>query len=104
MSLNYKAKLEAYLKVEEHFKKEPDENFRNYILNFLKAEKDQENFKVERQANGERDVVIPDSFKMINIAKMVKEEDERLSKIDQKDANNMKVSLNFRNAVKDYSV
>ena len=103
MSMNYKTKLDAYLRVGEYIKKENNVEFREFVQDFLKREKDYESFRVEK-ANGDREITLPESFKMVNIVKLMKEEDERLNKIDQKEANNMKVSLNFRNAVKDYSV
>lgn len=103
MSMNYKQKLDAYMRVGEYIKKEPNFEYREFVQEFLKREKDYESFRVEK-ANGEREITLPESFKMVNIVKLMREDDERLNKIDQKEANNLKVGLNFRTAVKDYSV
>ena len=56
------------------------------------------------KANGDKDVSIPETFKMINLAKILNEEEALHPKIDQKEANQLKVQMNFRNPVKDYSV
>ena len=103
MSMNYKQKLDAYLRVGDYIKKEPNVEYREFVQDFLKREKDYESFKIDK-SNGDRDITLPETFKMVNLVKLMREEDERLNKIDQKEANNLKVSLNFRNAVKDYSV
>lgn len=86
MSLNYKAKLDAYMKVEELCRKETDIEFREYITKYLKEEKDSENFKVEK-ANGDKDVSIPETFRMINLAKLNNEDEALNLKVDQKEAN-----------------
>ena len=86
MSLNYKAKLDAYMKVEELCRKETDIEFREYIAKYLKEEKDTENFKVEK-ASGDKDVSIPETFRMINLAKFHNEDEAFNLKVDQKDAN-----------------
>jgi len=86
MSLNYKAKLDAYMIVEELCRREKDIEFREYITNYLKEQKDSENFKVEK-ANGDKDVAIPETFRMINLAKLNNEDEALNLKVDQKEAN-----------------
>lgn len=102
MSFPYKNKLDAYQKVEELCRKESDIEFRDFIQRFMREEKEVESFKIEK-ANGEKDVTIPDSFKIVNFAKIGDQEGNQ-TKIDTKEANQFKVQLNFRNPVKDYNL
>ena len=102
MSMKYQSKIEAYTKVESLIRRIPDERTKHHMRSFLEKSKEAENFKLEL-ANGGREISLPSDFKLYHPEALAEAKKEIQNPATKEELNVLKVGLNFRSPVNNFS-